>query len=46
MENEDSKVWYKKAIPKASTENDKAKFSEKRLYIEIRRRRMEQTNQT
>ena len=26
MENEDSKVWYKKAIPKARTENDKAKI--------------------
>ena len=26
MENDDSKAWYKQAIPKASTENDKAKI--------------------
>ena len=26
MENDDSKAWYKLAIPKASTENDEAKI--------------------
>ena len=26
MENDDSKAWYKKAIPKASTEKDAAKI--------------------
>ena len=26
MENDDSKAWYKQAIPKASTENDEAKI--------------------
>ena len=35
MENDDSKAWYKQAIPKSSTENEEAKIlSDTPIYRE------------